>query len=230
MNPSDLTRTTRFAVLDDGDEDARAQFGADSLREARDRGHHTIIWHFATKGTIDNVGPGGGLATIARALKKDGETAVDGVRILLSTDLSRASGIGPKTPLAAWWPGDKTLLSLDTTHRSVMLALIGASWRAQVWLAAAGIDLGDDETELDSPTRTSVEPIVISAELQQVVRQHSGLMTLPTNGIFDSHGPEFLAAVRPFIKQGGATKEAVAVAALRAGWWPEKIWALMEKL
>jgi hypothetical protein len=74
-----------------------------------------------------------------------------------------------------------------------------------------------------------MQPIVISEELQRVVAQQSGLMTLPTNGIFDSYGPEFLRAVRPFVARG-TTKNSVAVAALRAGWWPEKIWALMDKL
>ena len=74
-----------------------------------------------------------------------------------------------------------------------------------------------------------MKPIVIFEELQQVVAQHSGLMTLPTNGIFDSYCPEFLRAVRPFVEQG-TTKNSVAVAALRARWWPEKICALMDKL
>jgi hypothetical protein len=144
MNPSDLSRTTRIAFLDDGDDATRAGFGSDSIREARKRGHDTIIWHFSTRDSLEHITPTGSLGPVVRALKKTGESEASGVRVLLSTDRSQVSGIGPKAPLAAWWPGDKALLSLDNTHRTVMLALIGASWRAQIWLAAAAIDLGDE--------------------------------------------------------------------------------------
>ena len=56
------------------------------------------------------------------------------------------------------------------------------------------------------------------------------MMTLSSNGIHDSLGSEFLKAVRPMIRSGEATPESVAVAALRAGWWPAKIPDLLKKL
>jgi hypothetical protein len=55
------------------------------------------------------------------------------------------------------------------------------------------------------------------------------MMTLG-NGAHDSCAPQLIKAARAFIRAGRATPAAVCVAALRAGWWPEKIPGLRTKL
>ena len=213
MNHSDLSRTTRIAFLDDdGDDATRAQFGADLIREARERGHDTIIWHFATRDSLDHITPTGTLGQIVRTLKQTGESEAGGVGILLSArPQQRLPASGPRRRWRRSGRATKPWLGLDDTapHRDAradqrVVAGADPGWPPPGWTSA---------TDFDHPTREPVKPIVIFEELQQVVAQRSGLMTLPTNGIFDSYCPEFLGAVRPDISEG-RPELSVAVAAL----------------
>lgn len=76
----------------------------------------------------------------------------------------------------------------------------------------------------------NVAAIKISDGLEEIVADLSVGMTLSSHGIHDSLGGDLVRAVRPMISSGEATPESVAIAALRAGWWPRHIPDLVKKL
>jgi hypothetical protein len=228
MFEADLSRTNRNA-LPDFELEGPARFAKASLAAARAAGSDTVIWHFTSRESVSHLGDSLGGAP-ARLLKR-GEAVVEDVRIVLTTRQGRDPAGAFKLPLAAWWPGDDGMLALDSTARPELLALVASPWRLRIWLTAFDLAVAEPEVDDDfAVDRHDQEPIAVSAELQEIVRRQSASMTLSSNGIHDSLGPAFLKAVRPLIRAQQATPEAVAVAALRAGWWPEKIPALLRKL
>lgn len=225
--------TTKRSALIDVDRASRLAFARASIAAAKVDGASEVIWHFAAKDSVRHLDQDPDLRQLASRLFKHGEAIVGGVRIVLVTKRSRSTAGDFGSPLAAWWTSDLQLLELDTTERSSLLAFLSNPSRAPIWLTTFEIDVGQPVGVQDRPgsiVASDPQPIVVTAELQEVVRQHSGSMTLSSNGIHDSLGGEFLAAVRPFVRRGHATPEAVAVAALRAGWWPKHVPDLMSKL
>ena len=80
-----------------------------------------------------------------------------------------------------------------------------------------------------SPIEDRVVPIVVSAELQDAVEARSRAINM-TNGVQDSLAGALVSDARLMIRSGSVTAEAVAVAALRAGWPPDKVPELWKKL
>jgi hypothetical protein len=188
------------------------------------------VWHFATKEVVHRLAGQSGLGRVATNLHRHGEHRIGGITIALATPRVE-SFRSFELPLAAWWPGDDRLLDLDSGHRPLLDALVAQPSRAPVWLTAFHVDVGAavgvrDVRDLISED-PAVTPIVVSDGVQNLVSSHSGGMNL-TNGVHDSYAAPFLADVRRMIRRGSATREAVAVAALRAGWWPEHVPAAEE--
>jgi hypothetical protein len=228
---ADFSRTERRAWLDGAIAD-RAAFARSSIEWARQHDAKSIVWHFAAKDSIAHLDRDPHLSSIAKTLQAKGRVRVGDVEVILATKRKH----GPEElPCAAWWTDDRQLLALDSTHRPVLDAFLSQTHRAPIWLTAfelsPGVEVGvkDPDSGLaGEPTR--VVPIAVSDELLNVITTRSSAMTLSSNGVHDSLGPQFLAAARGMIRSGAATPEAVAVAALRAGWWPRHIPALLQKL
>lgn len=231
MFEATLSDTNRSALIDD-DRASRLAFAKASIAAARADGADEVIWHFAAKDSVRHLDQDPDLRQLAARLYRNGEAVGGGIRIVLAT--KRSSSVGDfRSPLAAWWTNDLQLLALDTTQRSTLLAFLSNPSRAPIWLTAFDLDVGRPVGVQEQPgsvVASDPRPIVVSEDLQEIVRQVSASMTLSSNGIHDSLGGEFLAAVRPHVRSGQATPEAVAVAALRAGWWPKHIPDLMKKL
>lgn len=87
-------------------------------------------------------------------------------------------------------------------------------------MTGAGSGLVDDP---------EVTPIAVSAELLEQIDAYSRGMNL-VNGVHDSCAGPLLDYACPQVRSNAATPEAVAVAALRCGWLPDRIKRLLEKL
>lgn len=233
MFEADLTKTVRRATLDDAVA-SRVRFARRSIEDARSHQWDTIVWYFHAKDSVKHLAAADArLERVVRELRSTGRYRTQGVEVLLSTKRAAAAGRTFDLPLAAFWPDDIQLLELDSAHRPHLDALLSATWRAPVWLTAFDLDAGEPVGVRDAFSigdSDQLSPVVVSDELQDVVTYHSAGMTLSTNGIHDSEGPALLRDVRRLVKRGAATSEGVAVAALRAGWWPEKVPALLAKL
>ena len=230
MFEADFSRTARRASLDQGGA-AREDFARASLDWARTKGHDTVVWYFAAKDSVKHLARSGPLGAIASQLHRAGRHSISGMSIILATKRMRSGDFD--APLAAWWPSDEQILELDSTHRPLLHALVSHPWRAPIWLTAFEIEVGEpvgvqDRAELVG--EPGVTPIVVLPELQETVSSHSRSMTLSTNGVHDSLAGPLVAALRRMVSSGAATPEAVAVAALRAGWWPDKVPDLLKKL
>jgi hypothetical protein len=119
------------------------------------------------------------------ALARAGEYSIGGVTVRLATP--RIDAIDSyDSPCAAWWANDKRLLALDTGQRPLLDALVAAPATAPVWLTAFNVDVGA-AVGLPSkdPFASSVTPVVVSPDVQQVVSDLSAGMNL-TNGVYDS--------------------------------------------
>lgn len=232
MFEADSRRTVRRALVDHAESD-QLTFATRTLQWARDNSHETIVWHFHGKSSLDNLRHAW-LPSVAGALKHRGEAAIEDVKIVLATARVTEPPGSFKAPLAAWWPGDDRLLAVDSSHRPMLDALVSQTYRAPIWLTAFNVEVGepigvrDPDTGLIGTPR--IDPIVVSDELQELVGSGSAHMTLSTNGVHDSMAGDLLRDARRLIKSGAATPEAVAVAAIRAGWWPEKVPGLLKKL
>lgn len=230
MFEADFSRTQRRARVDDGGA-ARGDFARDSLEWARSHGHDTLVWHFAAKDSLQRLARTGPLAATASRLHRAGRHTVAGVSLVLATKRTRSGDFD--APLAAWWPNDEQLLELDSTHRPLLDALVRHPSRAPIWLTAFEIDVGapvgvqDCAGLIGAP---DVAPIVVPPGLQETMSSHSRSMTLSTNGVHDSLAGSLVAALRRIVRSGAATPEAVAVAALKAGWWPDKVPDFLKKL
>lgn len=62
-----------------------------------------------------------------------------------------------------------------------------------------------------------------------MVASHSTIMNL-NNGIHDSLAGDFIKDSRRMVRSGAATPEGIGVAAIRAGWPPRNIRALVQKV
>jgi hypothetical protein len=231
---ADLSRTERWALLDLDLADP-ADFATRTIAWAKQNGHAELVWHFAAVASVDNLAghARAWLDQLTARLKRSNYAAIDGVRIVLATQ--RMHQCNAQTPVAAWWPDDHQLMRLDTTHRPLLAALISDARRAPIWLTAFDVDVSSDGGVIDPPTGmpsrpACVSPILVSSEVQETVATHSRPMTLSSNGVHDSLAPPLVDAARRLIRSGQATPEAIAVAALRAGWWPDKVPALVDKV
>lgn len=233
MFEADFSKTERRALLDETDADL-VEFARRTIDWAREHGYGEIVWHFAALSSVAYLDRASGLTRVAGALRRSRETTVDGVRIIVETRRTGHQGGGSFAPLAAWWPDDEQLLRLDSTHRPFLDAIVSATSRAPIWLTAFIIDMPEPVGVVGSGSMPGdeerVTPIVVSPEVQNTIAARSKGMTLSSNGIHDSLGPLLLADARQMLRAGQTTTEAIAVAALRAGWWPEKIPALLDKL
>jgi hypothetical protein len=227
MSLADPSSIERRALLD-AELSSPAEFARQNLAWAKDRGHDRVVWHFATQGVVGDLAAHPGLESIATALTRRGQATADGIAIELSTKRAPSAAA---TPLAAWWPSDAQLLALDTTRRPLIDALVSNGWRAPIWLTAFNVALEEPigVRDLDSPLEDRVLPIVVSPDLQAMVDSRSRAINL-TNGIHDSMAGPLIEAARQMIREMTATPEAVAVAALRGGWWPDRVPDLVKKL
>lgn len=218
MFEADLATTERTAYID-GSADAALRFVAASIDQARAGGHEDLVWHFYSRDVVSRIPAR--LESVAKALLGSGEYRSGPLTIHLATKRAPAAGSW-NAPVAAWWPDDTQLLNLDTTQRPFVCALVSSVDRAPIWVAELARVVNDSDIANAS--------IDVPEALQEVVAAHSRSITLSTNGIHDSLGPALIRDVRAFLKRGDATPQAVALAALRAGWWPEKIPDLLSKL
>ena len=109
-------------------------------------------------------------------------------------------------------------------------ALVHDASRAPIWLTMFEFTFDEDAAPRDPRCRgVELPPVRVPEDLQELVTSYSGSMTLG-NGVHDSCAPQLVKAARAFIRSGRATPAAVCVAALRGGWWPEKIPGLRAKL
>jgi hypothetical protein len=225
-----FSRTERRATIDSPDADPVA-FAAETLGWAQDHEFNRVIWHFYAQKSLDIFRYEPTLAPIARELKKIGSVVISGVEIVLATARSQPVRGSDKTPTAAWWPDDNQLLAIDSTHLPLLNAYVSSRTRAPIWLTAFDLDC-DDVDPFDSSTssRHDVSPIEVSGELQEMVVSRSGMMTLSTNGVYDSCAAPLVKDCRRMVRDGSATPEAIGVAALRAGWWPRHIPDLIKKV
>ena len=227
---ADFSRTQRRALLDSTAADV-VVFARRTIDWAALHGHAEIVWHFAGVDSVSYLRRARELRGLAASLKRSHEATVDGVRIVLSTRRLRSNSLAP---LAAWWPDDGQLLSLDSTLRPLVDAFLSDPSRAPIWLTAFDVgiagEVGVADPRYHAGHAAPVSPIVVSSALQEAVTTYSRPMTLSSNGVHDSLAPALLSAARRMLRDGQATREAVAVAALRAGWWPEKIPALLRSL
>ncbi len=207
----------------DAEERSRIDFAKRTIGSARDHGLEAVIWHFATKQSLGYLEGEGRLGDVARELAKAGEARVGGVTVRLETTRMRSLAGSATLPLAVWWADDERLLGLDSTIRPMLCGLVSDTARAAIWLriadgGAEALGSGNDST------------VDVSDALQELVSRHSTSMTLSTNGVHDSLAGPLVSGARQMIRSGAATPQAVGVAALRAGWWPQKIPALVNKV
>jgi len=212
----------------------RAAFASRTVTWARENDAGTIVWYFHALDSIRHLDGDPHLDAIASALHRNRRAHVDGVEIVVQTERMSPRPGNFRAPLAAWWVDDFQLLHLDTAHRPLLDALISETHRAPIWLTAFDIESPEPIGVRDPNTgfagqQTRVIPIVVSDELQAMTRSRAGMMNL-VNGVHDSLADQFLHEARLMIRSGEATPEAVVVAALRVGWWPEKAPALLKKL
>ncbi len=189
------------------------------------------MWHFAAKDMVKRVASSGTLGRIATAMHRHGEHRIGGITVALATPRAAASD-AHDAPLAMWWASDARLLATDTGHRPLIDALVVTLVSAPIWLTAFGVELDApvgrrDDSDLIAPD-PAVAPIVVVDSLQDMVTRHSGMNLV--NGVHDSCAPPLEADLRRRLRSGDTTPEAVAVAALRAGWWPDRVPHLLEKL
>lgn len=222
MFEADLQKTERWATLD-AEERSRIDFAKRTIDSARDHGLEAVIWHLATKQSLGYLEGEGRLGDVARELAKAGEARVGGVTVLVETTRMRSLEGSDTLPLAVWWADDERLLGLDSTIRPMLSGLVSDAARAPIWLSIAN---GDDQALGFS----DYAPVDVSNALQELVSAHSRSMTLSTNGVHDSLAGPLVSGARHMIGSGAATPQAVGVAALRAGWWPQNIPALVQKV
>jgi len=231
---ADFSRTERRALLDTPSSEDLVTFAGRTIEWAREHDRDELVWHFAALSSIGHLGRTAGLAKVAGELARRRESRVDGVRIVVETRRA-SSGAGSRAPMAVWWADDEQVLGLDSTHRPLVDALVSSTSRAPIWLTAFDVEVAGLENARDpEPSLLAEEPVdvpvVVLPEVQEAITMRSRGMTLSSNGIHDSLGPSLLADARRMIVAGMASREAIAVAALRAGWWPQKIPALLAKL
>jgi len=219
---ANLQKTERWAMLD-AEERSRIDFAKRTIDSARDRGLEAVIWHFATKQSLGYLDGEGRLGDVARELAKAGEAHVGDVTVRLETKRMRSLAGSDTLPLAVWLADDHRLLGLDSTIRPMIWGLVSDAARAPIWLSIAN---GDTQA-LDAGNNS---PVDVSDALQELVSRHSTSMTLSTNGVHDSLAGPLVSGARQMVRSGAATPQAVGVAALRAGWWPQKIPALVNKV
>lgn len=232
MHEADTSRTRRQALLDDGSD--LLVFARRAVSWASEHGCDTVVWHFATRDGVNQLSRSPGLRAISRTLYRKGAvTTRTGMRLVLATDRNPV-GTSSGSPVAVWWASDRRLLRLDSVHLPMIDAYVSSPWRAPLWLTAFNVDVGQpvgiqDPASGIAGIPSEVLSILVSDELQQTVRDYSSAMNL-VNGIHDSNADGFLQAVQAVVRNGEGTPEAVAVAALRAGWWPENVADLFKKL
>lgn len=231
MYPANLTRTDRLAFS--SSEISARDFATESLQRTLNADLERLIWHFPTREAAERLQFEPDMKRISRDLLKNRRAVRSDIEILLSTDQSQSVRGGDKTATAVWWGTDARLLKIDSTHLPLLMAYVSDAGRAPIWLTAFGLidsipNSGEADTEIFP--REFVPPIEVSDELLEMVRSRSGMITLPTNGVFDSCAPPLVKDCRRMIRGGDATPEAVAVAALASGWWPRHIPALLKKL
>jgi hypothetical protein len=233
MHEANPKRTTRLALVDDGQDPI--VFAKRSVAWAQEHGHDSVVWYFKTRESVRRLEDRSGrLRSVGSALYKQGAyTTQSGLRIVLATKRNM-TGEAAGGPVAVWWATDDQLMAIDSTLWPMIDAFVGETWKAPIWLTAFDVDIDAPVGVLDPesgiagvPSR--VVPIIVTDELQAMVSQRIEIMNL-VNGVHDSSADQFIAEARAVVRRGDAMPEAVVVAALRCGWWPDNAPDLLNKL
>lgn len=233
MNGRQGANIARSAQIDTEPDD-RVAFAKYGLAKAREQGQRVLVWSFYAKQQVENLAFGTSeLARVAARLHRDGRVQVGETTVVLDTPRMRTSAASSGMPVAVWWGSDDRLLDLESRRPPILAAFLSATSRAPIWLTAYNVDPGA-KVGVEVPGsgivgEPGVTPIAVDAELQEQVDAYSRGMNL-VNGVHDSCAGPLLSYARAQIHSDMATPEAIAVAALRCGWWPDRIGRLLEKL